>query len=77
MARVVEEAAPAYGQSLHWETVYSKDMMGAQRVLALSRALGRPAPIPSIFIGGELVFETTPGVEELKACLDRYLAGKV
>ncbi len=73
MARVVEEVAPGYGEALRWETVYSKDLMGAQRVLALSKVLGRPAPIPSIFIGGELVFDMTPSVEDLKACLDRYL----
>lgn len=39
----------------------------------LSKNLGRPAPVPSIFIDGELVFEVTPGREELKGYLDRFL----
>ena len=73
MARVVESVAPEYGDVLHCETVITKNMEGAMRYGELSKNLGRPAPIPSIFIDGELVFEVTPGTEELKDYLDRLL----
>ena len=70
---MVEETAAEYGSSVLWEKVVTKDLAGARRYMELSRKLGRPAPVPSIFINGELVYETTPGQEELKACLDRFL----
>ncbi len=76
MARVVESVAADYGEALHWDKIETKQMSGAMRFGELSKNLGRPAPVPSIFIGGELVFDTTPGQEELKACLDR-LIGKL
>ena len=76
MARMVESVAEDYGEALHWEKIETKQMSGAMRFGELSKNLGRPAPVPSIFIGGELVFNTTPGQEELKACLDR-LIGKL
>jgi hypothetical protein len=76
MARVVESVASDYGEALHWEKIETKQMAGAMRFGELSKNLGRPAPVPSIFIDGELVFDTTPGQEELKACLDR-LIGKL
>ncbi len=73
MARVVESVAADYGDVLHWEKVVTKNMEGAMRYGELSKNLGRPAPVPSIFIEGELVFEVTPGKEELREYLDRYL----
>ena len=73
MARVVESVAPDYSESLRWEKVVTKNMAGAMRYGELSTNLGRPAPVPSIFIDGELVFEVTPSTEELKECLDRLL----
>ncbi|MEE8480525.1 MAG: hypothetical protein V3T59_04715 [Desulfobacterales bacterium] len=76
MARVVESVAPDYGEALHWEKIETNQMAGAIRFGELSKNLGRPVPVPSIFIDGELVFNTTPGQEELKACLDR-LIGKL
>jgi hypothetical protein len=48
-------------------------MEGALRYGELSKNLGRPAPVPSIFIEGELVFEVIPSTEELKGCLDKFL----
>ncbi len=42
---------------------------GAMRYGELSKNLGRPAPVPSIFIEGELVFEVTP----IKGYLDKFL----
>lgn len=74
MARVVESVAAGYAASLRWEKVITKTLDGARRWQQLSKALGRPAPVPSIFIDGELAFDSTPGPEELKAYLDK-LAG--
>jgi hypothetical protein len=73
MARVVESVAPDYGDALHWEKVITKEMSGAMRYGELSKSLGRPAPVPSIFIDGELVFDVTPSQEELKNCLDQIV----
>ena len=73
MARVVESVAPDYGDLLHYEKVITKELKGAMRYGDLSKALGRLAPVPSIFINGELVFEMTPGPEELKEYLDRLI----
>jgi hypothetical protein len=74
MARVVESVAPDYGDMLHWEKVITKEMSGAMRYGELSKRLGRPAPVPSIFIDGELVFDITPSQEKLKACLDKIIS---
>jgi len=73
MTRVVETVAADYGDSLHWEKIVTKDLAGAKRYQEFSKSLGRLAPIPSIVIDGELVFETTPSTAELKACIDRFI----
>jgi hypothetical protein len=74
MARVVETVAADYPDAVRWEVVITKKIEGALRHGELSRHLGRPAPVPSIIIDGELAFETIPGTEELKARLDQCLA---
>ena len=74
MARVVESVAPEYDDSLYWEKVITKEMDGAMRYGELSKHLGRPAPVPSIFINGELIFDITPGQEDLRKCLDQFIA---
>ena len=76
MARVVETVVPDFGDAVCWEKVVTKDLQGALRYGKLSKRLGRPAPVPSIFIEENLAFETTPGPEELKAYIERYLAKK-
>ena len=73
MTRVVEAVAPEYGDRLNWEKIITKELSGAKRYQRFSKSLGRPAPVPCIVIEGELVFETTPGTEQLKACIDRFL----
>ena len=73
MTRVVEAVAAEYGDKLHWEKIVTRDLAGAGRYENFSKSLGRPAPVPSIVIDGQLVFETTPGIEVLKACIDRLL----
>ena len=73
MARVVESVAPDFGERLHWEKVVTKEMKGALRYAELSKSIGRPAPIPSIFVNGKLVFELIPGREDLVAYLETLL----
>ena len=73
MTRVVESVAPEFEGILTWEVVVTKELAGARRFSEFSKALGRPAPIPSIIIEDELVFETTPSVEELRDCIARFI----
>ena len=73
MTRVVESVAPEFEDVLTWEKIVTKDLAGARRFSEFSKALGRLVPIPSIAIEGELVFETTPSVEELKACILKFI----
>ena len=73
MARVVESVAPDFGERLYWEKVVTKEMKGALRYAELSKSIGRPAPVPSIFVNGKLVFELTPGREELLAFLEKLV----
>ena len=73
MARVVESVAPDFGERLQWEKVVIKEMKGALRYGELSKSIGRPAPVPSIFVNGKLIFELTPGREELAAYLEKLV----
>jgi hypothetical protein len=75
MARVVEAVAPKFEEYLGWEKVITKELSGAMRYGELSKRLGRPAPVPSIFINGELIFDMTPSQEDLSNCLERFIAG--
>jgi hypothetical protein len=69
MTRVVESVAPEFEDQLTWEKVITKDLAGATRYSEFSKAQGRFVPVPSIAIEDQLVFETTPSVEELRACI--------
>jgi len=73
MTRVVESVAVEFENILTWEKVVTKDLGGARRFTEFSKSLGKLVPIPSIAIEGELVFETTPSVEELKACIKEFI----
>ncbi len=73
MTRVVESIAPEFVDVLTWEKIVTKELAGARRYSEFSKNLGRPAPIPSIIIEGELVFEATPSVEELRDCIARFV----
>ena len=73
MTRVVESVAAEFENYLTWEKVVTKDLAGARRYSEFSKAQGRLVPIPSIAIEGELVFETTPGAEELKSCIHKFI----
>jgi len=74
MARLVESVVGDYTESVHWEKVVTKELTGARRSIELGQKLGRPAPVPSIFINGELAFDTTPPGEDLKAVLDGMIS---
>ena len=74
MARVVETVAPDYFESMQWEIVYTKKLEGAVRYSELSKKLGRPMPVPSIIINGVLVYESIPGVEDLRAYIEQVIA---
>jgi hypothetical protein len=73
MTRVVEAVAPEFKKNLTWKKVVTRDPGGARRFKELSKALGKLLPIPSIVIEGKLVFETTPGVEVLRSCIDKII----
>ncbi len=74
MARLVESVVADYTGYVQWEKVITNNLNGARRFMALSDKLGRPAPIPSIFINGELTFMSTPASGELKDVLDRLIS---
>ena len=77
MTRVVEAVAPEFENCLTWQKVITKELDGARRYQEFSKICGKPVPVPSIAINGQLVFETTPGPEELKACIEGLLSKKV
>ena len=74
MARVVEAVTPAFGDAIQYEKIITTKFEGAKRYGELARKLGKLPPVPSIFVDGELVFERTPGREELQAYIERYMA---
>lgn len=76
MARVVETVVVDYSESIRWEVVITKELDGAVRHAELSKKVGRPMPVPSIIIDGELAFESIPSVEDLRAHLERCVARK-
>jgi len=80
MDEAICETLPKYsGKIEYWRVKFMKGE-GKKRFLELSVSLFgeegvckyiRIAPVPSIFIDGELVFDVTPGTEELKDYLDK------
>jgi hypothetical protein len=73
MASLVESVAPAFGEKLKVEKIVTKTLAGATRYNQISKRLGRPAPVPSIWVDGALCFEMTPGQEELQAFIEKKL----
>lgn len=72
MARVVEAVIPEFGDTLVVNIIVTKEMKGALRYQEISKVLGRPAPVPSIFVEGELAFDQTPSTEVLRTYLENY-----
>ena len=73
MARVVEGVALGMGDNLRVAKIVTRTMAGAKRYQELVRCLGRQLPVPSILINGKLIFEITPGEQELKAYLNAMI----
>ena len=73
MTRVVESVAAEFENCLTWEKVITKELAGAKRYQEFSKMINKPVPIPSIAVNGQLVFETTPGPEALKACIKQII----
>ena len=73
MTRVVESVVPEFEDVLSWKKVVTKELAGAQRYKQFSKLLGKPVPIPSIVINDQLVFETIPSTEELKAYVEQII----
>jgi len=55
---------------------YTKTSEGSKRWMELSKSLGKLAPVPSIFIEGQLAYHMTPEEEEFKDKLITLLAKK-
>jgi hypothetical protein len=69
MSKVIASVVPEFGEAVLVERVVIRDSQGALRYGEISKTLGRPAPVPSIFVDGELVFDRTPSREDLQAFL--------
>lgn len=74
MLETVEEAVADFGGQVRVELLYLRKKEGALRYKELSLTLGKPAPIPSIFINGKLFFDITPPVEDLQIAIREILA---
>jgi glutaredoxin-related protein len=83
MAEAVEEVIPKYGHRVRFTKVeYMKSKAHARRFYDLSVSLYgeeelkkflRCAPIPSLFIDGELVFDVIPIREDLVCAIELAL----
>ncbi len=82
MRQAVDEVLPKYGRRVSLTLVeYTKDKKHARRFFDLSVSLYgeadakrmRCAPIPSLFIEGELIFDMIPPREELIEAIDTAL----
>lgn len=82
MEAAVREVLPDYAGQAVYERVDLATEAGKKRFLALSCALfgeegvfkrRRLAPVPSLFINGELVFDAIPPRDELEAAVREFL----
>jgi thiol-disulfide isomerase/thioredoxin len=85
MDEAVAEVLPKYGNRVEYRKVFFMKQEGKERFLALSRALygeenfrrfHRLAPVPSLFIDGELVFDMIPPRFELEEAIEEALREK-
>jgi hypothetical protein len=86
MVQALEEVLPLYGERLRFTKLeYQKNKDHSRRFLELSIAhFGeeavrkglRLAPIPSLFINGQLVFEVIPTREDLEDAIENFLNGR-
>jgi hypothetical protein len=85
MDEAVREVVPIYGERVDYRRVEFLKGDGKRRFLELSCALfgesgvykaHRLAPVPSLFIDGELVFDAIPPRFELEEAIEEALAKK-
>ena len=85
MDETVREILPKYAGRVDYRRVDFLKKKGKERFLELSYALfgeefvrtnRRVAPVPSLFIDGELVFDAIPPVFELEAAIEAAIADK-
>ena len=84
MEAVVDEILPDYNGRVIYSLLEIRGDAGRQRYLELSCALfgekgvyqhQRTAPVPGLFIDGELVFDAIPPRDELEEAIAERLAG--
>lgn len=82
MDEAVREVLPQYGEKIDYRRVHFMTQEGGKRFLELSRSLYgedgvlkhmRLAPVPSLFIEGELVFDMIPTRDELEEAIQEAL----
>ena len=83
MEKAVQDILPAYERLVTYSRVDVQSEEGKARFLALSGSLfgekgvyqhHRLAPIPGLFMDGELVFDAIPPRDELEAAIDERLS---
>ncbi len=62
-------------EGVEFKVVHTKTLEGATRYFQLSMTTTRKPPVPSIFINGELAFESTPTEDELIERINQALKG--
>jgi len=85
MDEAVLDVLPKYEDRVEYRKVFFMKQDGKQRFLELSRSLygdenferyKRLAPVPSLFIDGELVFDMIPPRFELEEAIEEAIRGK-
>lgn len=85
MRAAVKEVLHEYTEKVNFRNVNLRERKGKERLLELSCALygkdavfqqQRLAPIPSMFIDGELVFDAIPDRDELTEAIESRLGVK-
>lgn len=82
MDEAVREVLPRYEEKIVYKRVHFMTQEGGKRFLELSKSLygeegvvkhRRLAPVPSLFIEGELVFDMIPTRDELEEAIEEAL----
>lgn len=82
MDEMVKEVLPSYGERVVYQRIDIRNAEGRKRFLALSCTLFgedgvhknlRLAPVPSLWINGELFFDAIPPRFELEEAIDEVL----
>ncbi len=74
MLETAEEAMAAFGDRVKLDLLYLRRKDSALRYKTLSLKMGKPAPIPSLFINGKMYFDYIPPVEEVQEKIRGILA---